>query len=257
MLESKHEMKLICPYQLAVAVRVCFMKSWHSNTCGCQAIQIFAYVHKHQLIDLYYTFLLSSLQAVLSSMLCLPSIDSFIYPTTYLSFFHSFRSSYFHSFCVSLITSIFPSFFLSSFTSFLISFLPFSFLHSFFFPSFLLSFLLSFFFLSFSFLPFHVLSSFFTSFLHSCLSSYLSSPYFFPPYLPSFFPPVFPSFFLVTSISPFHPQYNQISYIHSCTYFHIPIFVRLIFILPSFSQYILTYIITFSVHSPSSTLKTF
>jgi len=48
MLDSRHVMKVIYPYQLAVAVKICFMKSSHCNTCGLQAIQIFALVHKHQ-----------------------------------------------------------------------------------------------------------------------------------------------------------------------------------------------------------------
>ena len=174
MLDSRHEMKVICPYELAVAVKFRIMKSWHCKTCWYQAIQIFTYVHKHQQTVLHYTFLAPSLQAVRSSVLCLSSINPFIYPSTYPSSFPNFRSSNFHSLIVSLITYIFLSFFHSSFTSFFISFLPFSF------PSFhclFPSFLPSRFFLSFSF----ILSSFFhpsslLSFLLSCFLHFTIPP---------------------------------------------------------------------------------
>jgi len=60
-LDSRHAMKVICPYQLAVAVKVCFIKSWNSNTCGCQAIQIFTYVYNHQQTDIHKSYLVCSL----------------------------------------------------------------------------------------------------------------------------------------------------------------------------------------------------
>jgi hypothetical protein len=66
-----------------------------------------------------------------------------------------------------------------------------------------------------------------------------------------------PSFILAFSISSFRHQYKQLSYIYTCTYFNILIFVSLICNLPSFSQSILAYIITFSINSSSLPLKMF
>jgi hypothetical protein len=74
-------------------------------------------------------------------------------------------------------------------------------------------------------------------------------------FLSSFFHPFLLSFFIYFSILSFRHQWKQISYINSCTSFIILIFVSIIFNLPSFSQSILTYIITFSIHSSRYPLK--
>jgi len=265
MQDTRHVMKVICPYQLDVAVNVCFMKSWHCNTCGCQAIEIFAYVHKHQQTDLHYTILASSLQAVSYSMFCLlhsslhlPKYVCFLLfsPPSFLISFHlSFLLSFVH-FCFlnsfflfsilpyfSFLFLIFHSYFQLSFFLPPVIFLP-SLLHKFYllvivfllsfllsftpfmFTSFLPSFLLSFLFISFCFLPFLF---FLLSFLSPLLSFSLLLSFFLPSFLPSL---LLPHIIIPTSI-----KSNIIK--HSCTYFSIPIFVSLMFIHPALSQSIL------------------
>jgi len=165
---------------------------------------------------------------------------NFFFP---FSLLQSFLLSFVISFLFSLPQSYIPTLF-SFFHSFSLIFLCYlhSFLHSSI-PSISFHFLLlvsSFFLLSF-FLPFIPFS---------CLSSFLSSSLLLS-CVPSLFPPYYPSFFLAFSILPIRLQYKQISYINSFTYFVILLFVSLISILPFFSQTILTYIITFSIHSSS------
>jgi len=91
MLDSRHVMKVIYPYQLAVVVNICFMKSWICNTCGFQAIQIFALVHKHQETDLHQIFscIFSSSRPVFKL-----SSHPFIHPTMCPSFLPLFFFHY-------------------------------------------------------------------------------------------------------------------------------------------------------------------
>jgi len=93
-LDSRHVMKVIYPFQLAVAVNICFMKSWLCNTCECQAIQIFAYVHKHQQTDLHqnYSCVVSSSRPSSNFRLIPSSTQPCILPSFLYFFYYLFVS---------------------------------------------------------------------------------------------------------------------------------------------------------------------
>jgi len=161
MLDSRHVKKVISPYQLAVAVGICFMKSWPCNTCGCQTIQIFALVQNHKQTDLHFniscifssstpffkasclphsflhlpnhvfflpSFLLSFIASLFPKFLhpfinsSLPMFCLIPFFIPFSFFYYSILSSFFPCFYVSLITSIFPSLLIPFLLFFLFSF---------------------------------------------------------------------------------------------------------------------------------------
>jgi len=121
--ESRHIMKVICPYQLAVGVKVCFMKSCHSNTCGSQAIQIFAYVHNTNWQN--YTKYFLCLHFKESRLQCFK--QSHLQNFVFLPFIPSFTHT-----CIlpSFVPSFHPHLFPSSLSSFFIAYFFLYFLHS-------------------------------------------------------------------------------------------------------------------------------
>jgi len=154
MLDCRHVMKVIWPYQLDVADNVCFMKSWHCNTCGCQAIQISpTYINTN--IQTYTKYFLSLLfnQPCFKCFVCTQIIPSSTQLSIILSFLISFLPLLFPSFPFLIFHYCLVSLFLSSYHLFLILYFRIVFLsiftlsfffHSFFFPYFLFFYCLTF-----------------------------------------------------------------------------------------------------------------